>query len=633
MEQQRQEQARFQASLAPPEQPVDPAEFVRNLNPTLRRQVLADMDDTVLAVLPQDLATEAQGLRRELEQRQLHFHDRNTRTDTMFSQLLRHSGLGHRAPGGGFHFARLIPRGNMSSWRVTDRVPLPNASNKKVGRQLLDPESLTCLLILLFLNDSSLNASRLHRILRNLSYHNWTKQWITYALIAILRRTSSFNQENSCKQPIRQGSSSKSRYGKRERKVSADSLCEEITPSNMGGSLSVECDQWLSRTLNLAFGGCINIFQLQKVGKHSNESFVTVHAQACLDVCKQTLEALSFLAKNFPASFAPFTSSTETDKTKEKSNDESNVNDANIAGSSTRGSVNDPNIASTSMSGTLDKNESSEHEIDPHNDFWDVLVRLNSSGPGRKGKAPLKSYQRDTLEQQESTSFVSSPLGQLLSMLSHPVIKQNTTLTDKLLRLLAVISMSLPERPKELQARPVTVEHASTAAGPPGDDERGLSDGDSRTEHLPVIPHRDIHTVTFADADIVLQHRESPRDILPGEQSEASDYDPHHTTEASTICSETASLTSSLFVEGSPTRVDSHSLPDVRSPQTESVVSALSDGTVAQSDFSGVTGDFSGADALSRCTENIHADQHIDAMEIDTSSHQMSDSSSVTTGM
>ena len=39
------------------------------LNYVIFDQVLADMDDSVVAVLPQDLATEAQTLRRELEER------------------------------------------------------------------------------------------------------------------------------------------------------------------------------------------------------------------------------------------------------------------------------------------------------------------------------------------------------------------------------------------------------------------------------------------------------------------------------------------------------------------------------------------------------------------------------------
>lgn len=53
-----------------PDTPVDPANFLASLPPNLRQQVLADMDDSMMAVLPPDIAAEARELRRELEYRQ-----------------------------------------------------------------------------------------------------------------------------------------------------------------------------------------------------------------------------------------------------------------------------------------------------------------------------------------------------------------------------------------------------------------------------------------------------------------------------------------------------------------------------------------------------------------------------------
>ena len=70
--QQRAEQARLavqHGSTAVPEANVDPANFIASLPTSLRQQVLADMDDSMVAVLPPDLAAEAQALRRELEER------------------------------------------------------------------------------------------------------------------------------------------------------------------------------------------------------------------------------------------------------------------------------------------------------------------------------------------------------------------------------------------------------------------------------------------------------------------------------------------------------------------------------------------------------------------------------------
>ena len=497
MEQQRLEQARFTAAQQRPEQPVDPAEFVQTLNPTLRRQVLADMDDTVLAVLPPELSSEAQGLRREFEQRRVNQMERAmTRND--FSQFLRHTGISRGAGGSGLQsIARLFPRGQMNSWKVTDG-PSGSAGQKKLGRQLLDPESLTCLLILLFMNESTLNSSRLHRILRNLSYHNPTKQWIILALISILRRTSSFHQESSSIAALNKqySTSSQQKASKRSLKTSQQrkvGTCIELQP---GTEQTPVHEHWLSRTLNLAFGGCVNIFQMQKVGRKPSDYFVTVNQQACLDVCKQTLEALSFLAKNFPSSFSP-----QIEKNKENEDEEMGW-------------------------------ENHHHQQDTQTEFWDVLVRLNSSITGNKGKAPSKAL-RDFPKTGITTSFVTSPLGQILSMLSHPVVKQSTLLTDKLLRLLAVISISLPERPKQLQARQVNNLH--------GDDTETLM----RPPDNPVLPpdNRVIpsqhHSVTFADTDDVLSNRDSPFD----------DDLEQNAAEAATVCSETASVTSSLFVE------------------------------------------------------------------------------------
>ena len=94
--QQRAEQARLQASTNPPiapDAPVDPAGFISSLPTSLRQQVLADMDDSLVAVLPADLAAEAQGLRRELEERHRRLmHDRLFQGAASLSAILRQSG-------------------------------------------------------------------------------------------------------------------------------------------------------------------------------------------------------------------------------------------------------------------------------------------------------------------------------------------------------------------------------------------------------------------------------------------------------------------------------------------------------------------------------------------------------------
>ncbi|KAK2511605.1 Huwe1, partial [Columba livia] len=65
-EQQRRELAQATGSDAP----LDPVTFIQTLPSELRRSVLEDMEDSVLAVMPPDIAAEAQALRREQEARQ-----------------------------------------------------------------------------------------------------------------------------------------------------------------------------------------------------------------------------------------------------------------------------------------------------------------------------------------------------------------------------------------------------------------------------------------------------------------------------------------------------------------------------------------------------------------------------------
>lgn len=78
---------------------------------------------------------------------------------------------------------RSVPQPHLA-WAISQSVGGSNRSNtlnssvKVRGRQLLDHEGLTCLLVLLFVDEPRLNTTRLHRVLRNLSYHTPTREWI-----------------------------------------------------------------------------------------------------------------------------------------------------------------------------------------------------------------------------------------------------------------------------------------------------------------------------------------------------------------------------------------------------------------------------------------------------------------------
>jgi len=95
--QQRAEQSRLSAdqNRESNDAPLDPASFIQSLPASLRQQVLADMDDSMVAVLPSDLAAEANVLRREVEERH-----RRLVQERLFAQgagllsgILRHSGI------------------------------------------------------------------------------------------------------------------------------------------------------------------------------------------------------------------------------------------------------------------------------------------------------------------------------------------------------------------------------------------------------------------------------------------------------------------------------------------------------------------------------------------------------------
>ena len=61
---------------------------------------------------------------------------------------------------------------------------------KVKGRQLLDQDGLTCLLIILFIDDPKINTTRLHRILKNLCYHAPTRDWVIKSLLSILEKSN-----------------------------------------------------------------------------------------------------------------------------------------------------------------------------------------------------------------------------------------------------------------------------------------------------------------------------------------------------------------------------------------------------------------------------------------------------------
>lgn len=149
------------------------------------------------------------------------------------------------------------------------------------------------------------------------------------------------------------------------------------------------------------------------------------------------LDTLISLARSFPAYFLP-----EVNK------------DKKIKDSSGKGEQ--KSLRSTSynkVEGRALSLKSENSNLRMESDFWDMLVKLDSlSTTSRKGKAILRNHSgsfgsalSSDDDEPKTLGFETSPLAQLIGLLDHQVVRRSSALTDRLLRLLALISLSLPE--------------------------------------------------------------------------------------------------------------------------------------------------------------------------------------------
>ncbi|KAM5145307.1 E3 ubiquitin-protein ligase HUWE1 isoform 14-T14 [Mantella aurantiaca] len=433
-EQQRRELAQSTTS----DTPMDPVTFIQTLPSDLRRSVLEDMEDSVLAVMPPDIAAEAQALRREQEARQRQLmHERlfGHSSTSALSAILRSPGtFTSRLSGNrGVQYTRLaVQRGSTFQMGNSSTHTRPAGSNvdsllRLRGRLLLDHEALSCLLVLLFVDEPKLNTSRLHRVLRNLCYHAQTRNWVIKSLLSILQRSS--ESELCIESPKSSLSGPDKRGAAKACSSSHDSRPLELLhkmESKNSNQLS-----WLSVSMDAALGCRTNIFQIQRsLGRKHTEkhaacgSTVHIHPQAAPVVCRHVLDTLIQLAKVFPSHFTQ-------QRTKE----------CNVENSENK----ERSIKVTCSPCVFPSSNSGPSNIST--DFWDLLVKLDNMNVSRKGKTSVKSLPVSSGAEAESLqcSLEASPLGQLMNMLSHPVIRRSSLLTEKLLRLLSLISIALPD--------------------------------------------------------------------------------------------------------------------------------------------------------------------------------------------
>lgn len=199
--------------------------------------------------------------------------------------------------------------------------------------------------------------------------------------------------------------------------------------------------------MDAALGCKTNVFQIHRSSSSSKKNSqpantIIIHPQASPLVCRHVLDTLIALAKSFPNHFLP-----DAHQGQQYQKDE-------------------PTTPSSQSSQLSSKNCT---------DFWDVLVKLDLISNNRKGKSALKSQckffvtfsywiklicellisglntgtnsnapsQSNDNDQGSSESEVS-PMSNIISLLSHPVIRRSSMLTDRLLRLLALISLAFP---------------------------------------------------------------------------------------------------------------------------------------------------------------------------------------------
>ena len=179
-------------------------------------------------------------------------------------------------------------------------------------------------------------------------------------------------------------------------------------------------NSWLNISMDAALGFRANVFQVTRAGgqggkkSSSSSASISVHPQAAPVVCRHTLEVLISLAKGFPVHFLP--------------------------GAPT----------ATAPGGQTSDTGEGKKQSKPQ-EFWETLLKLDREcWTSKKGKSVVRSHSSVSIkvseeEEASTTSLSFSAFGHLLSMLSSPVIKRSSLLTDKLLRLLSLISLGQPD--------------------------------------------------------------------------------------------------------------------------------------------------------------------------------------------
>ena len=376
-----------------------------SLVPSLRRSIISDLseqDDATLGNPPEEIMADIRRARLDRERRRL-----------IMEQLALHAPSAANLTLSAVLQGRPTPR--------TVRISTPKGSTTK---QILDPEAITCLLVLLFMEQHRLHVHRMHRVVRQISQHPETRAWVMATIINIIEEC----------------------HGVREN-ISGPLLPLPETVHHR--------DQWLNLTCAGALGSHSPVFSTERSLKGGSAHKVSVHPHACPIVCKNALELLVVMGKHFSSSFLP------------------------------------PKLIAHPKDPALPP-PLATHQVTSN--FWQILTRLND-GTSRKGKGSSKMSQYGREEPEDPKSmFSQSFIAHLIQFLEHPVISKNPVLTNKLLRMLVVISGAIPrtglsiqteeeEKEKEKEQQSAAAEGGTTAQGESSTGQGGSStrQGESST--------------------------------------------------------------------------------------------------------------------------------------------------------
>ena len=255
------------------------------------------------------------------------------------------------------------------------------------------------------------------------------------------------------------------------RKSTSSSKSSECASSAAATSAKTEkAPSWLSVSMDAALGFRANVFQVNRLatGKKSSNatsadrsSCISIHPGASTVVCKHTLEVLISLAKSFPGHFLPWKGLEASSKESDKSTGKDYKLTSSTPTSANKG---ENKKSGSSNSASAENNSGSIPE------FWETLLKLDMQSTSKKGKSVARSHSSvinlksgEDEDANGSFNFESSPFGNLLAMLASPVIRRSSVLTDKLLRLLSLISVA-EDQMKKTADNDTSAESASKAA-------------------------------------------------------------------------------------------------------------------------------------------------------------------------